>query len=367
MILYWIGTGAIKGFAVTLSIGILTSLFTALFLNRLIFDYMLRCGLKKLPMLLLFKKPQFNFLGKYKIAFVLSAVLIIGSLGLMIFQNKAMLGVDLSGGTVAVYDYSDAVPAQQLTNTLNQNGFANARITYKSSAANGNKLEIMVKETTITDEGTPADRMQKVLNKNYPQLKLSLDQDNLVGGLIGAEFSKSAIIALVISIMGMIVYISLRYEFAYAMAGIIALLHDIIVALGIYLLLGNQITLSVIAAVLTILGYSINDTIVIFDRIREDLRAKNGMSYAQIINYSINRTLNRTLLTSITTLLAVLMLLIFGGSAIKDFVLLMFIGVIVGTYSSVFIASPIVSLWHRKVVGIRETDVNFDESKVVGE
>ena len=165
--------------------------------------------------------------------------------------------------------------------------------------------------------------------------------------------------------IGMIIYISLRYEFAYAMASIIALVHDVIVALGIFLLLDRQISLPVIAAVLTVIGYSINDTIVIFDRIREDLRAKSGKSYAAIINESINRTLNRTLLTSITTALAVLMLLIFGGVAISDFVLLMLLGVIIGTYSSVFIASPIVALWHRKVVGIRETDTNFDESKVV--
>ena len=165
--------------------------------------------------------------------------------------------------------------------------------------------------------------------------------------------------------IGMVIYIALRYEFAYGMAAIIALIHDVIIATGVFLLLDRQISLSVIAAVLTVIGYSINDTIVIFDRIREDLRAKSGMSYAQIINASINQTLNRTLLTSITTALAVIMLLVFGGAAISDFTLLMLLGVIVGTYSSVFIASPIVALWHRKVVGIKESDTNFDESKVV--
>ena len=171
--------------------------------------------------------------------------------------------------------------------------------------------------------------------------------------------------ALLASIICMIIYIALRYEFAYAMAAIIALAHDVVVALGIYLLLGQQISLTAIAAVLTIIGYSINDTIVIFDRIREDLRGKTGMTYAQIINNSINSNLNRTLLTSITTALAVLMLLIFGGASIYDFTLLMFLGVVIGTYSSVFIASPIVALWHKKIAGIRETDVNFDNSNVV--
>ena len=368
LILYWAGSGAIKGFAVTLCVGILTSLFTALFVTRLIFDYLLRMGLKKLSMRQLLKNPRIDFLGCRKISFAVSGLLVIGSLALMAYKNADMFGVDLSGGSVVVYNYKEAVPQQQIVDTLNANGFVNARIAYKSSAASadGHKLEIMVRESGIDKANrTPGMRIQDILNKKYPALKLSGAQENSVGGLIGAEFSKSAIIALIASMIGMIIYISLRYEFAYAMAAIIALVHDVIVALGVFLLLDRQISLAVIAAVLTVIGYSINDTIVIFDRIREDLRAKSGNSYAAIINESINRTLNRTLLTSITTALAVLMLLIFGGAAISDFVLLMLLGVIIGTYSSVFIASPIVALWHRKVVGIRETDTNFDESKVV--
>ncbi|MBO5924128.1 MAG: protein translocase subunit SecD, partial [Lentisphaeria bacterium] len=367
LILYWAGSGAIKGFAVTLCIGILTSLFTALFMTRLMFDYLLRMGLKKLSMRQLLKNPNFDFLGCRKIAFAVSGLLIVGSLVLMAVKGGDMFGVDLSGGSVVVYNYKEAVPQQQIVDTLNSNGFVNARIAYKSSAGvDGQKLEIMVRESAIDKENnTPGMRIQNILNKKYPALALSGAQENSVGGLIGAEFTKSAIIALIVSMIGMIIYISLRYEFAYAMAGIIALLHDVIVATGIFLLLDKQISLSVIAAVLTVIGYSINDTIVIFDRIREDLRAKSGMSYAQIINASINQTLNRTLLTNITTALAVIMLLVFGGAAISDFTLLMLLGVIIGTYSSVFIASPIVALWHRKVVGIKETDTNFDESTVV--
>ncbi len=370
LILYWAGTGAVKGFAVTLSIGIVTSLFTALFVTRLIFDYLLRFGLKKLPMLMLVKNPNFNFLGCRKIAFTISVLLILGSIAVMAVKNTDMFGVDLSGGTVVVYNYKQAIPQQQLADTLTVAGFANPRIAYKVSAAatDNHKLEIMVRESGLdAEQRTPGARIQAILNRAYPQLVLSGGQENSVGGLIGAEFSKSAILALVASMLGMIVYISLRYEFAYAMAGIIALIHDVIIATGIFLLLDRQISLPVIAAVLTTIGYSINDTIVVFDRIREDLRAKNGSSYFDIINRSINLTLNRTLLTSVTTMLAILMLLIFGGIAINDFVLLMLLGVVIGTYSSVFIASPIVALWHRKVVGIKESDTNFDESKLVEE
>ncbi len=365
-ILYWAGTGAVKGFAVTLCVGILTSLFTALFLSRLIFDYLLRMGLKKLPMLMLIKKPQFDFLSKRKIAFVISGLLCIMTVVLMVVKGSDMLAVDLSGGTVAIYEYKTAVPSQKLSNTLAENGFEGARIAYKSSGENDQKLEVLVAQTDSDSENrTPGMQVMQILNKAYPELKLSESQETSVGGLVGAEFAKSGIMALVASIICMIIYIALRYEFTYSMAAIVALAHDVVVGIGIYLLLGQEISLNAIAAVLTIIGYSINDSIVIFDRIREDIRAKNGMSYAQIINTSINSTLNRTLLTSITTALAVLMLLIFGGASIYDFTLLMFLGVVIGTYSSVFIASPIVAFWHKKVVGVRESDTNFDNKNLV--
>ena len=368
IILYAAGSGAVKGFAVTLSIGIITSLFTALFVTRLIFDYLLRLGLRKLPMMQLLKNPHFDFLGMRKVSFALSGVLIVGSLVLMAVKGSDMFGVDLVGGTVVVYDYREQVPQQKIADALNKAGFPKARIAYKvnSAGADSRKLEIMVRDAAGLDKSnqTPGARIQQALNKAFPTLKLSGGQENTVGGLIGAKFSQSAIIALIASMIGMIIYISLRYEFAYAMAGIIALVHDVVIGVGIFLLLGQQVTLTGIAAVLTIIGYSINDTIVVFDRIREDLHAKDGSTYFAIINRSINQTLNRTLLTSITTLLVVVMLLIFGGMAIQDFVLLMLLGVVIGTYSSVFIASPIVALWHRKVVGIKESDTDFDDAKL---
>ena len=368
VILYAAGSGAVKGFAVTLSIGILTSLFTALFITRLIFDYLLRFGLRKLPMMQLLKNPHFNFLGMRKISFTVSGLLIIGSFVLMGVRGRDMFGVDLVGGTVVVYNYGEAVPQQSVADTLNKAGFTNPRIAYKvnSAASDSRKLEVMVREGSVLDKNnqTPGARIQTILNQAYPQLKLSGGQETSVGGLIGAKFSQSAILALIASMIGMIIYISLRYEFAYAMAGIIALIHDVVIGVGIFLLLDRQITLTGIAAVLTIIGYSINDTIVVFDRIREDLHAKDGSSYFAIINRSINQTLNRTLLTSITTLIVIVMLLIFGGMAIQDFVLLMLLGVVIGTYSSVFIASPIVALWHRKVVGIKESDTDFDDAKL---
>jgi SecD/SecF fusion protein len=153
-----------------------------------------------------------------------------------------------------------------------------------------------------------------------------------------------------------VIYISIRFEFAYAIASIIALIHDVIIATGIFVLLGGEVSLPVIAALLTIIGYSLNDTIVVFDRIREDLKLVKDRTYKEIINLSINQTLSRTMLTSLTTLLVLLVLLIFGGIAINDFVLVMLLGVIIGTYSSIFIASPVVAVWHHKIGAKAKTE-----------
>ena len=188
-----------------------------------------------------------------------------------------------------------------------------------------------------------------MLNKEFPQAKFTSAGESTVGGLIGMEFTKSAIIALILSFLGIIAYVTFRYEFAYGMAAVMALVHDVIIAIGIYVVCGRELSLTVVAAVLTIIGYSINDTIVIFDRIREAVGLYPEKPYRDIVNIAVNDTLNRTMLTSITTLLVVLVLFFFGGAAINDFVLVMMLGILIGTYSSICISSPIVSVWHKKI------------------
>jgi preprotein translocase SecF subunit len=201
-------------------------------------------------------------------------------------------------------------------------------------------------------------QLQDALNQKFPNSQFSDGGEDIVSGLVGKEFTKSAIIAITLAFIMMALYISFRYEFAYAMAALVALVHDVIIATGVYLLLGKEISLNVIAALLTTIGYSINDTIVVFDRIRENLALRKDLNYIQIISLSLNQTMPRTLLTSFTTFLVLIILLIFGGSAINDFVLVMLLGVIIGTYSSIFIASPLVALWHKHKGGIVDGDVN---------
>ena len=173
------------------------------------------------------------------------------------------------------------------------------------------------------------------------------EQEDEVGPQVGAELKTRALWSILMALLGIIIYISWRFELGFAIGAIVALAHDVLVTVGIYTLCGRQLSLPIVAALLTIVGYSVNDTIVVFDRIREDLKLVRDKSFKDICNLSINQTLSRTLLTSLTTLITVVMLLVFGGGAINDFALALFIGVLVGTYSSIFVATPVVLLWHR--------------------
>lgn len=362
IILMSVGTGAIKGFAVTLSIGILTSLFTALFVTRLIFDYLFRyTRLSALPMMQFFKKTEFNFNRMWSKAMTISGILILLSIVVFFVRGKSMLGVDFTGGTQVTFNYAEQIPQEKLEAALKKAGY-DATVTYKYNAAaatDNSKVEILVRGdlTKANANESPMDHLASLLNKEFPTAKLSNGQESSIGGLIGWEFTKAALLAIAFSIIGIGAYVTLRYEFTYALTSILALLHDVIIVTGIFLALGRTISLTVIAALLTVIGYSINDTVVIFDRIRENASLKTCKTYEENVNLSINQTLNRTMLTSLTTFIVVFVLFLGAGVAINDFVLIMMLGIIVGTYSSVFLAGPMVALM-RRMRSKRETMAN---------
>jgi preprotein translocase SecF subunit len=189
--------------------------------------------------------------------------------------------------------------------------------------------------------------IQNVLQNQFSDANFEVVQMDEVGPEIGDELKQSAFWSILLALAGIIIYISWRFEFGFALGAIAALVHDVLLTVGVYSLFGRQISLPIVAALLTIVGYSVNDTIVVFDRIREDLKLVRGMDFVSICNLSINQTLGRTVLTSLTTLITIVMLLIFGGGAIFDFALALCIGVLVGTYSSIFVATPIMLLWYR--------------------
>ena len=366
LILMWQGTGPIKGFAVTLSIGIITSMFTSLFLTRLAFDLMGRAfKFQTMPMMKFFAHPSIKFLSMKNAAFSLSAILITVSIITAGVQGRDALSIDFTGGTRLTFDYNDSNatrPLQEdITKLLNEKGF-DAKVSYKTNLigdTQAKKLEIVLRrKTEAKDQETAGlkSEVATILNTQFPTAEIANGSETSLGALIGWQFTKSAIVAIIMAIIGIIIYISLRFEFAFAIAAIIAIIHDITIATGLFILSkyvlpssSGELSLPVIAALLTIMGYSLNDTIVVFDRIREDLGLVENKSYKEIINLSINQTLSRTVLTSLTTLIVLITLYATGVVAISDFVLVMIIGIIVGTYSSIFIASPIVSVWHKRI------------------
>ncbi|MDD4818556.1 MAG: protein translocase subunit SecD [Victivallaceae bacterium] len=349
VILMYFGTGAVKGFASSLSIGIIASLFTALFMTRVIFDWYLHFSPNPhFTMMKFFSRPNINFIRQSRIAVPLSLAAILISIGAFMWRGHDMLAVDFTGGTLLSCSYhSRDIPTEAVENALSAAGLA-AKATYKSNAsqADNRKLELLFGDSGSESGKQLADRSIATLNAAFPELKLSDAQLTSVGSMVGGEMTRNAIYSILLAFAGMIVYVSFRYEFSYAAAGIMALVHDVVIALGIFTLMGRELSLPVVAGLLTIIGYSINDTIVIFDRIREELKLNPGMKFSEAVNLSLNRTLSRTILTSLTTFLVVVTMFFFGGIAINDFVLVIMLGIVIGTYSSLYIASPIVVKWH---------------------
>jgi len=298
-----------------------------------------------------FGDTKIDFIGKRRIAFIASAILIIIGLISLVINGGPKYGIDFTGGLAMELDISPvnengkAVEIQSIRDALQEAGITGAEV--QDIRGGEGKDFILIKTKNINEDGTKiGDQIIEVIKTNFPD---NVDPDNLVrlqeeiGPKIGEELKGKAILAIFWALLGIILYIWWRFEFSFGLAAVSALFHDVIITIGIFSLLGKEISLAVVAALLMIVGYSLNDTIVVFDRIREDLRIYRKESYKSVINHSINETLSRTIITSLTTFLVVLSLNLFGGSVIKDFSLAMLIGVIVGTYSSIFIASPILA------------------------
>ena len=344
IILFWQGSGPIRGFAVTLSAGILVSMFIVLVMTRLFFNSLADGNmLKSIKMMAIpfLQNANFNFLGGRKVAAIVSLAVILGTWGLFFAKGDANFGVDFTGGSVITFQFEEKADIETVRGAVADAGFPSANIAYQSDMTGKEFLEVKVGASG--EEAEPALTAVKQLPGNYEDVK-----NDSVGSQIGAELKKKGINAIIFALIGIIIYISIRFEFAFAMGAITALAHDVLITVGIFCALGNELSMPIIAALLTIVGYSVNDTIVVFDRIREDLKLEKGKSYKDIANLSINQTLSRTVLTSFTTLLTVVMLLVFGGGAVKDFALALFIGILVGTYSSIFVATPVVLMWHKE-------------------
>ncbi len=342
VILIFMGTGPVKGFGVTLTIGVAASMFTALVVTRLIFDFLLNRGwLKRLPMLRLIGGTTINFLKVAKPAFILSWALIVVGLAYGVYRGKEVFGVEFRGGDQLVVGFAQEVGVDQIRKTIEEMKIGDAIVGYNTDPATGRKT------LGVTTEVGTGGKVLEELQKRFPDSKferLALDQ---VGAVVGQEIQKSAVISVLLAMFGILLYVAFRYEFSFAIGAVVAIGHDILMTLGLYFLSDRQINATTVAAVLTIIGFSINDTIVIFDRIREDLKLGVRGSFLEVINKALNQTLSRTIITSGTVLIATGSLYMFGGGAINDFALAFLFGILTGTYSSVYIASALVLWWHR--------------------
>lgn len=291
-------------------------------------------------------KVNLHIIKRIKLYLSISTVLV--TLSIIVFFTKGLnYGIDFSGGNLFQLKYTET------TVTLNQINENLDKLAEELPQVNSNSRKVQ-----ISDDGTVIIRVpeltkaeQDKVMENLQKLgTYTLDKEEKVGASVGDDLKKAAIYSLVIGSILIVLYITLRFEFSFAIGGILSLLHDIIIAVGFIALMGYEVDTPFIAAILTILGYSINDTIVIYDRIRENLRrkAKTGGSLEDVMNDSVNEVMVRSLNTSITTLFSVVAILVFGGASLKTFIMTLLIGILAGTYSSIFVATPIVYLLNKR-------------------
>ena len=341
VILMFMGTGPVKGFGVTLTVGICASMFTALVVTRLVFDLFRNFGADH--GLRLLQQPRLNFMNFAKIAFGISWALVIIGVGYGFTRGGDAVGIDFKGGDRITFEFTEGKKQDnaKLRDALSSAGIDGAMIQYQSGGGSRERLQI----TVPFGSGANAEAaMSKAFAGDEQFKKVSQLR---TGASISQDILKSAVKSLLIALFAILVYVTFRYEFSFALGAILAIIHDILMTMGIFFIWGGELSSPVMAALLTIIGFSINDTIVIFDRIREDLKLGLPGTFTEIMNTAISKTLSRTIITSGTTLLAAGSLFFFGGGAINEFAFVLLAGVLTGTFSSIFIAGSLV-LWRNK-------------------
>ncbi|MBC8415066.1 MAG: protein translocase subunit SecF [Candidatus Cloacimonetes bacterium] len=303
-----------------------------------------------------FGETKIDFIEKRRIAFIISALFILAGIVSLMVNGGPKYSIDFTGGVSLELELSPVtenakkIDIQEIRDILAQNDIEGTEIQEIKDSSGRTLILIKTKAVGDTKEKVST-QIVNIITKNFPdnvnpETMIRLQEE--VGPKIGEELKGKAILAIFWALLGIIIYIWWRFEFAFGVAAVIALFHDVIITVGIFSITGKEISLPIVAALLTIVGYSLNDTIVVFDRIREDLKIYRKESYGGVINHSINETLSRTIITSLTTFVVVLSLYIFGGTVIHDFAFAILIGVAVGTYSSIFVASPLMVEYFNK-------------------
>ena len=291
----------------------------------------------------LLKETNIDFLSMRKFGFVISGSFILAGIVSLLLQGGPALSIDFTGGTLAQIQFNQPPDIGKVRSALDKMNIGVGEV-----QTFGAPNEILIRLQVDNSKNDPAVELKKALQSEFSTEKLDFRRIEKVGPKIGSELKGKALFAIVTAIIGILIYISIRFEFRFAIGAIAALVHDVLITLGIFSILNYEISLSIIAAFLSIVGYSMNDTIVVFDRVRENLKKLKTLDQESIFNKSINDSLSRTVITSFTTFLVVSILYIAGGEVIRYFAFAMIIGVLVGTYSSIYVASPVVVLWQQR-------------------
>lgn len=342
LLLLIFGTGPVKGFAITLTFGLAASMFTAIFVTRTIFDWLFRgrhhVSLKMMNMLP--HTPKINFLKFRYFTYALSLIVIITGMSVFFTRGTQMMGVDFSGGTLEQVRFNVPIEMDKIRKAITETGVENPQI---QNFGDRDKNTLLIR-TPKNDADSINGALDQVVGRgNYEVLRVET-----VGPSASHTLFSKAIKAVLWAFVGVFLYLSWRFNFKYAICGIIAVIHDVLICLGLFAMTGQEISVIVVSSILAVIGFSINDTIVIFDRVRENIKLMRKTRFKDIVNASVNQTLSRTLLTSLTLLIAVLNLYIFGGAVINGFAFVLIVGVITGTFSTIFIASAVAVDWNRK-------------------
>ena len=348
-ILIWLGTGPVKGFGVTLAIGICASIFCALVVTRFLLDLLVhRLGVTKVLGLNFMPEKKFDFFRFRKPAFTASWLLVLAGVISVVVHHDNIMGIDFTGGDEMTISFDQRVSTGEIMAAAQERNLGEVNPVYQSLL--GEDREVLKIQTRFDESRDVLAGLQAA----FPEANFQEDGVTQIGAAVSSSIQWNAIWSVLAALIGIMLYVAFRFEVGYGVGAVVATIHDVLMTVGIFVICGEfgifvsgQFTAPMLAAILMIVGYSINDTIVVFDRIREELELNPGSDLRSIINLAISRVLSRSLLTSITTLLAALSLYIFGAGVINDFSFVFIVGIITGTFSSIFIASPVFYWWHK--------------------
>jgi preprotein translocase subunit SecF len=292
-------------------------------------------------------KPDINidFVGKRKIALFVSIALILIGFASLVIKGGPNYGIDFAGGTLVQVRFAQPTDASAIKKAMK--GIDLGSVVVQRFGDNQNEFLIRVEQSTAELQGLSV-QIKNALEETYEKGDVDIRRVEMVGPQVGKDLRSKGLKAIFYAMLGLLAYISWRFEFRFAVGAIVALIHDVAITLGAFSLFNKEIDLPIIAAFLAIIGYSLNDTIIVYDRIRENIKIHKGKPLKEVINLSVNQSLSRTIITSLTTFVVVLILAIFGGRVLFGFSIAMVVGVIVGTYSSMFVAAPVLIAWEHR-------------------